>query len=219
MLKPIDHDPDQRDFDGFDHDHFRADRKHKATSSMEELELGCVDAYSDLLTSHEELLNITHAAQLFFHRVYAQRSSLNEIFLDERVSTLNAIQQHLMMNPDGTLMPLSWRQRLFHTDRQALLEHRLTAAKQAAEAVVDHVSGIPRKEASSRDVALIHFFMLENVHWFYRTTLRMNLLGKSSPYIKRIYRCHFSFISTPNSTLLACLFVYCWLLAFCLLSR
>ena len=118
-----------------------------------------------------------------------------------------------MMNPDGTLMPLSWRQRLFNRDRQEFLgmrmirytlsstistvsilvlmrqllscssfyfltEKRLTAAKRKAEEVVEHVSGIPKKEASSRDVALIHFFMLENVHWFYRISLRMNLLGR-----------------------------------------
>ena len=59
-----------------------------------------------------------------------------------------------------------------------LTEKRLTAAKRKAEEVVEHVSGIPKKEASSRDVALIHFFMLENVHWFYRISLRMNLLGR-----------------------------------------
>ena len=61
-------------------------------------------------------------------------------------------------------------------------EKRLTKAKQQAEAVVDHVSGIPRKDASSRDVALIHFFMLENVHWFYRMSLRLNLLGRLPAY-------------------------------------
>ena len=144
---------------------------------MEELELGCVEAYNDLLTSHEELMNIIHAAQLFFRRIFAQSFSLNDIFVKERVSSLNAIQQHLMMNPDGTLMPLSWRQRLFNKDRQEFLEKRLTAAKREAESVVEHVNGIPRKEASSRDVALIHFFMMENVPWFYRHSLRMNLLG------------------------------------------
>ena len=89
MLMPAGHDPEERNFGNVDHDHFRADRKHKATASMEELELGCVDAYSDLLTSHEELLNITHAAQLFFRRIYAQSFSLNEIFVAERVSSLN----------------------------------------------------------------------------------------------------------------------------------
>ena len=159
LLKPADHDPEMRDFGSAEH--FRADRRHKASTSMEELELGCVDAYSDLLTSHEELLNITHAGQLFFRRIFAQSFSLNEFFVKERVSSLNvtsslpahpffssslsnvscrffsshtfpplpisiaciyqAIQQHLMMNPDGTLMPLSWRQRLFNRDRQEFL--------------------------------------------------------------------------------------------------
>ena len=87
LLQPADHDPEQRDFSSADH--FRADRRHKASTSAEELELGCVDAYSDLLTSHEELLNITHAAQLFFRRIFAQSFSLNDIFVKERVSSLN----------------------------------------------------------------------------------------------------------------------------------
>ena len=87
LLKPADHDPEMRDFGSAEH--FRADRRHKASTSMEELELGCVDAYSDLLTSHEELLNITHAGQLFFRRIFAQSFSLNEFFVKERVSSLN----------------------------------------------------------------------------------------------------------------------------------
>ena len=59
----------------------------------------------------------------------------------------------------------------------------MTAAKRDAEAVVEHVDGIPRKDASSRDVALIHFFMLENIHWFYRISLRMNLLSKLPAFL------------------------------------
>ena len=89
MLQPADHDPDQRNFGSVDHNHFRTDRKHKASSLMEELELGCVDAYADQLTSHEELLTITHAAELFFRQVFAQSFSVNDIFVKERVSSLN----------------------------------------------------------------------------------------------------------------------------------
>ena len=93
MLMPADHDPDQRDFGSADH--FRADRRHKPSTSMEELELGCVDAYSDLLTSREEVLNIIHAGQLYFRRIFAQSFSLNEFFVKERVSSLNVTKAFL----------------------------------------------------------------------------------------------------------------------------
>ena len=82
-----------------------------------------------------------------------------------------------MMNPDGTLKPLSWRQRLFYKGRQDMLLQKIVKAKKRAVEVVESVQDLPRKEASSRDVALIHLFMIENVHWFYRVSLRMNLLG------------------------------------------
>ena len=40
---------------------------------------------------------------------------------------------------------------------------------------------IPRSEEVHKDVALIHHFILENVHWFYRISLRQNLFGFEIP--------------------------------------
>jgi hypothetical protein len=155
----------------------RVSMKHDSRSSLEELELGCVDAYSDLLTPREELLTILQSAQLFYRRLFSRTFAVRDILSKERVSTVKAIQQHLMMHPDGTLTPLSWRQRLWYKDRQQMLEHKITQAKAQSLRVVDHILSLPKKEAGSRDVALIHYFMLENVHWFYRISLRSNLFG------------------------------------------
>lgn len=155
----------------------RATTKHDATASLEELELGCVDEYADMLTTREELQTILQSAQLFYRKLFSRSSSVNDILSKERISTVKAIQHHLMMNPNGTLTPLSWRQRVMYKDRQEMLEHKLSKAREGSLAVIDHVIGLPKNEAGSRDVALIHYFMLENVHWFYRISLRMNLFG------------------------------------------
>ena len=51
-------------------------------------------------------LSTYHLTAIVFSLVVLNSFSVNDITSKERVSTLKAIQQHLMMNPDGTLMPL-----------------------------------------------------------------------------------------------------------------
>jgi len=150
---------------------------HDVTKDSLELELGCVDAYGDLLSPREELLTITTAAQLFFQRLYLRSFAVQDIMSPSRVATLKAIQLHLNMNADGTLVPLSWWQRLFYKDRQEMLEKKLADAKAEAANVVENVKGLPKSEASSRDIALIQHFMIGNVHFLYRLCVSQNMLG------------------------------------------
>ena len=150
---------------------------HDATKDNLELELGYVDAYGDLLSPREELLTMTMAAHLFFQRLYLRSFAVNEIMAPTRVATLKAIQTHLSMNADGTLVSLTWWQRLFFKDRQDMLEKKLTKAKAQASLIVEVVDGVPKSEASSRDVALIQHFMIGNVHSLYRVALAYNMLG------------------------------------------
>jgi hypothetical protein len=150
---------------------------HDVTKDGVEMELGCVDAYGYLLSPREELLTITTAAQLFFQRLYLRSFAVQDIMSPSRVATLKAIQLHLNMNADGTLVPLSWWQRLFYKDRQEMLEKKLADAKAEAANVVESVKGLPKSEANHRDVALIQHFMIGNVHYLYRLALSQNMLG------------------------------------------
>jgi len=150
---------------------------HDVTKDGVEMELGCVDAYGDLLSPREELLTITTAGKLFFQRLYLRSFAVQDIMSPSRVATLKAIQVHLTMNADGTLVPLSWWQRLFYKDRQEMLEKKLADAKAEAANVVESVKGLPKSEANHRDVALIQHFMIGNVHFLYRLCVSQNLLG------------------------------------------
>jgi hypothetical protein len=148
-----------------------------AANKIADMELGYVEAYADTLTAREELLTLTSSAQLFFQSQFRRSFAVNDLIGKERMSTLKAINAHLMMNLDGTLVPLTWRQRLWHKDRQDMLEKKIQRAKDEADDVIAHVLSLPPKEAGYKDVALIHHFMLENVHWYYRMSLSLNLFG------------------------------------------
>jgi len=150
---------------------------HDVTKASLEMELGCVDAYGDLLSPREELLTITTTAQLFFKRLYLRSFAVHDIMSPARVATLKAIQLQLNMNADGTLVPLSWWQRFFYNDRQDMLEKKLADAKATASDVIESVTSLSAREASSRDIALIQHFMIGNVHSLYRVCASQNMLG------------------------------------------
>ena len=68
---------------------------------------------------------------------------------------MKAVRTQLMVNFDGTLQPLTARQRLFYTDRQHLLESKLGKARSKAQEICTMVSEIELGDESVKDVALM----------------------------------------------------------------
>ena len=96
-------------------------------------------------------------------------------------STARAIQEALRINPDGTFLPLTWRQSWLYHSRQQKLETKITHAKQLSNVIVQEIQNIDASEEAYKDVALIHHFILEQIHWVYRISLKQNLFGFEIP--------------------------------------
>ena len=212
--------------------------------------------YQDYLTPREEIVRLSEGIEAF----YVHQPQQDVLSMDNHMATANSIQGSLMINPDGSLQPLSWRQRLIYRSSQEKLEQKIERAKKEALVIVKEVNRphpppyytlrsthslsfplitplsppnnllylpshtlsipyytlstpshtlstlsytlstlshtlstlcytlivaqveeIPRTEEVHKDVALIHHFILENVHWFYRISLRQNLFGFEIP--------------------------------------
>ena len=68
---------------------------------------------------------------------------------------MRAIQTELMVNFDGTMMPLTFRQRLLHSDRQSLLEKKIALVRMRSKAICDSVEEIEVGDEGMKDIALM----------------------------------------------------------------
>ena len=70
-------------------------------------------------------------------------------------ATMKSITTQLMMNFDGTLKPLTFRQRLFFSDRQSLLEKKISSARVSAKIICDEINEMEVGDEGLKDIALM----------------------------------------------------------------
>ena len=105
--------------------------------------------------------------------LHADESSVSD---KERTSShqgpaLKVMRSKLMMNYDGTMKPLTLRQKLFNKDRHDLLTKKLVLARSRAFHLCKNIEELAVHSDSMRDIALMRKFILENVNIFYRFSL------------------------------------------------
>jgi hypothetical protein len=85
---------------------------------------------------------------------------------------MKAVGSKLMVNLDGTMKPLTIRQRVLYKNRQELLEEKLKSARRKAVDICEKIEEMETKDDCMKDVALMRKFILEQVSVFYRFTLK-----------------------------------------------
>ena len=96
----------------------------------------------------------------------------SDISTSENAENLEVTRKQLMVNCDGTLKPLTFRQKLSYTSRQALLEQRLYYARLKSVTIYDELEELEGPHRQFKDIALMRFFILEQVSFFNRFSLR-----------------------------------------------
>jgi hypothetical protein len=96
----------------------------------------------------------------------------SDISTTGNAENLKATRKQLMVNCDGTLKPLTIRQRLSFTSRQDLLEKKLTVARLNAVTILDELEELEGPHRQFKDIALMRHFILEQVSIFNRFSLR-----------------------------------------------
>jgi hypothetical protein len=103
---------------------------------------------------------------------YWASGSQSDVSATGNAESLNDTRKQLMVNCDGTLKPLTIRQRLSFTSRQELLEKKLTVARVKAVKICSELVEFDGPHRQFKDIALMRCFILEQVSIFNRFSLR-----------------------------------------------
>ena len=135
-----------------------------------------VDVYDISVSPQMELVRLMERVEQFF--INDRRMSSNN-FSDapDRISpdylaVMKAISTELLTNFDGTLKPLTCRQKLFYHNRFKLIENKLERTRKKALLICKNISGMSVHDDGIKDVALMREFILEQVSFIYQFALR-----------------------------------------------
>jgi hypothetical protein len=103
-----------------------------------------------------------------------------------RKATIDAFEEHLGIFPDGTFVPLTFKQRLFFGTPMAKLEYKIDKARKRTKEVVNAVSSLESTDDDGRDVALLREFILECLSPFKRYALKVNNSAYDEATIRNI---------------------------------
>ena len=68
---------------------------------------------------------------------------------------MTVIENELAMNFDGTLKPLTYRQRLFYTSTYSRLVYKLTKTRAKAKEIIEEIEKIELVDDDIKDIALM----------------------------------------------------------------
>ena len=141
------------------------------------------EVFNDFLSPREECIRLMMRVEEFLDgdaSVFSNRTQ--KISQDagglsaEHLAAMKALSSQLMVNYDGTMKPITFRQRLFNKDRQDLIEKRLSAARQKALKICQAIEEMEVHDNNLKDIALMRKFILEQVSVFYRFSLSKNFM-------------------------------------------
>ena len=137
--------------------------------------------FAEYLSPQEEALTILSRMRAFLSYGDIENYCLPwEVLADsdprskERGARTEAIEEHCGVFPDGTFVPLTFRQRLFFASPQKKLEYKITKVRKQSAKVVRRVSHLETSLEDARDIALLREFILECLCPFKRQSLMEN---------------------------------------------
>ena len=133
------------------------------------------EIFNNFLSPKEECIRLVTRVQEFLVR-YGSRSDVDvtDRSKDASAAGMKAISSQLMVNYDGTMKPITYREQLFYKDRQDLIEKKLASARIKALEICESVKEMDVQDDNLKDIALMRKFILEQVSFFYRFSLSKN---------------------------------------------
>ena len=134
--------------------------------------------YGDFKSPLEEAQSILERVSKFLKQDLENRkipwevdNSCNTHSDNEIVHKVKAIQRQILVNHDGSAVPLSYRQLLLYGTNLKRLTQLLKTAKESAEQMNRNIAQFPRNEHVHQDAALIQYFILDQLTVFKRYCL------------------------------------------------
>ena len=137
------------------------------------------ELFNNFLSPREECARLMSRVEKFLAGKANQSTySMTEMYPNEDglssdyLASMKAIRSELMVNYDGSMKPITMRQRLFYRDRQDLIERKIISARIGAQKISKKIMSMDVHDDSFKDVALMRKFILEQVSVFYRYPLQ-----------------------------------------------
>ena len=139
------------------------------------------EIFNDFLSPAEECVRLITRVQDFL--AFDGSASSNHVrnhshdagcLSSQHLAAMKAIGSQLMVNFDGTMKPITMRQRLFYANRQDLIENKLSVARTKALKICKTIDEMEVLDDNLKDIALMRKFILEQVSIFYRFSLKKN---------------------------------------------
>ena len=89
-----------------------------------------------------------------------------------RIAAMKAIRMQLMVNADGTQNAITFRQKLQHGNLQNMLIKKLIKVRSNADLICEEIEELEVADECVKDIALLRNFILENVCFYSRFSLR-----------------------------------------------
>ena len=103
-----------------------------------------------------------------------------------RKATIDAFEEHLGIFPDGTFVPLTFKQRLFFGTPMAKLEYKIDKARKKTVKVLKSIQSLRSTIQDAKDIALLREFILECLSPFKRRALEVNNLAYDEASIRLV---------------------------------
>ena len=145
----------------------------------EDVDITARKIFDNYLSPREELKGLIDRIQKSIIEGYCKESAVpwskvctSGDMTSDRIASQRATRTQLMINFDGTLKPLTIRQRIFFSSRQNLLEMKLKAAREGASKVCGTIEEMEVTTDHYKDIALMRCFMLEQISIFNRFSVK-----------------------------------------------
>ena len=131
------------------------------------------------------------------------------LFSPTHLAAMEAVKSHLMMNFDGTLQPLTLRQRLLYPNRQALLEAKISRVRAKAKDIEEELEEMEVDDDNLKDIVLLRRYCTTlhctALHYtaLHLTTLHYTALHYTSLHYTILY-CTALHLTTLHYTTLHC---------------
>jgi hypothetical protein len=175
-------------------------------------------AIADFTTSAEESLTIMERVHsfLFFNNendkwLPWEVLKVTDIRSQVRIVKLEAIDEQLGIQPDGSFLPLTLRQRLVFKTPLKKLEYKLEKVRLKSKEIIEEIDSLKPWESDMKDKKLMRFFILECLGPFKRFTLEQSNRSYDSSTARRpswtMYIISWIFVKS-----ILCFYIY-WILA------
>ena len=144
-----------------------------------------VEVFNNYLTPREECNRLISRVEEFLGNMTRSGSSCDldpdidlshndRVLSYDHIVAMNAMRSQLMVNFDGTMIPITLRQRIFYTDRQDLIEKKIIAARAGAMRISQAITEMEVQDNNLKDIALMRNFIIEQISIFYRFSMKKN---------------------------------------------